>query len=105
MAEYAGARVAARQLIRGYGAALERFAEATRQRDPDPAFFALFECLNWAVAVDDLIQELWSPAGEVLGREWREFEGGDGLADLLNGVRYARNLVHHHWADALRSQE
>lgn len=21
--------------------------------------------------------------------------------DLLNGARYARNLVHHHWADAL----
>jgi hypothetical protein len=101
MSEYSGARVTARKLTAGYAAALDRFSASTRKQDPDPAFFALFECLNWAVAVDDLIREVWSPDGEALGWEWREFQGGEALADLLNGVRYARNLVHHHWADAL----
>jgi hypothetical protein len=105
MPEYPGARVPARQLVRGYAAALDRFTKGTREQDPDPAFFALFECLNWAVALDDLIREVWSPNGDVLGRQWRDFQGGNELTDLLNGVRYARNLVQHHWADALRRDD
>jgi hypothetical protein len=44
---YEGSGVRAGALIRGYHGALNRFNTAAGQRDPDPAFFALFEALNW----------------------------------------------------------
>jgi hypothetical protein len=49
---YPGARVVAGQLIRGYAAAVKRFESAVRNEEPDPSFFALFESLNWAVALE-----------------------------------------------------
>jgi hypothetical protein len=100
-ANYPGSRVVTGQLFRGYAAALTRFESASREQDPDPGFFALFESLNWAVALDDHVREVWRPNGKKLDWQWRAFAGGTELQDLLNGVRYARNLVHHHWADAL----
>lgn len=105
MSEYAGARVVAGQLIRGYHGAVERFSQGVRRREPDPSYFALFESLNWAVAIDDVVREIWVPGGAKLDWGWREAAGGEQLAKLLNGARYARNLVHHHWADALRLDE
>ena len=104
--DYPGARVAAGQLVRGYGAAALRFDQATSTlRDPGPGFFALFEALNWAVALDDLICETWVPEGSRLGWGWRARAGGEQLTELVNATRHARNLVHHHWADALRLEE
>jgi hypothetical protein len=102
---YPGARVVAGQLIRGYTGAVERFKIGVRQQDAEPGFCALFEALNWAVAVDDFIREVWVPNGKPLNWKWRAFMGGDELAELLDGSRYARNLVHHPWADALRLEE
>jgi hypothetical protein len=104
-ARYPGARVVAGQLIRGYAEAVKRFEGAVRKQEPDPSFFALFESLNWAVAVDDFVREVWVPNGKPLNWKWRSFMGGEELAELLNGSRYARNLVHHHWADALRRDD
>lgn len=103
--EYPGARVVVGQLFRGYGFAHQRFEAASRENDPDPGFFALFEALNWAVAVDDFIREAWEPHGEKLDWAWRSLAGGDALDEVMNGARYARNLVHHHWADALERHE
>lgn len=48
---------------------------------------------------------MWVPYGKKLDWGWRAFARGDELTDLLNGARYARNLVHHHWADALRRDQ
>jgi len=101
MTAYYGARVIAAQMLRGYAQAFARFDRVVQQDDPEAPFFALFESLNWAVAVDDLVREVWRPAGERLDFTWRRVAGGETLQDLLNGVRYVRNIVHHHWADAL----
>jgi hypothetical protein len=53
--------------------------------DPDQAFFAIFEALNWAAAVDDRLKE---------AVRYRP-RGFDQRESLL-GFRYARNAVHHH---------
>lgn len=99
---YEGSRVRASVLIRGYDSSLSRFNAATGERDPEPAFFALFEALNWAAAIDDLIGEIWRPEGPREGFDWRQRVRG---SEVVDGVRYVRNLVHHHWADALRVEE
>jgi hypothetical protein len=75
---------------------------AVEGREPEPALHALFEALNWAVAVDDLVGEIWRPVGAREGYDWRERVPN---GEAMDGVRYVRNLVHHHWADALRLEE
>lgn len=57
----------------------------------DTWYVSLFESLNWAVALDDRLQEEW------IGDDWTdEIEGGE----LARAIRYARNSVHHDWAEA-----
>jgi len=57
------------------------------------ALVALFEALNWAVTLDDRFREDWPGSGE-----WfRDLHGGE----LVGGLRYARNSVHHDWALAV----
>ncbi len=92
-------------LFGGFNQALDRFDLAVREPDAEPCFIALFETLNWCVAIDDYVGQVWAPDGTLLEWEWRERAGGSELADLLNAARYARNLVHHHWADALLNDE
>lgn len=65
-------------------------------QDPWPAFFALFETLMWAVALDEAIDDVFAPDGGAMW--WRSDEQGY----LLAAVRYVRNRVHHQWANALR---
>lgn len=84
-------------MIRGYAQAQERYARAAEATGPEPAYFALFEALNWAVAVDDVVAEIWRPAGAREGYSWRSRIES---ADILVAARAARNLVHHHWARA-----
>jgi hypothetical protein len=96
---YPGERVQVDMMMRGFSAARERFARAAELPGPEPAYFALFEVLNWAVALDDIIGEIWRPEGQRQGWSWRARVEG---ADVLSGVRLARNLAHHHWARALR---
>ena len=97
--EYEGVRVKAGQLLRGYEQALHRLLRALNEENVEPTFFGLFEALNWAVALDDVIGETWRPAGEPEPFTWRSRVTG---GELMDGVRYARNRVHHQWADALR---
>jgi hypothetical protein len=56
----------------GYDQALTRLESAVRGTDPAPAFIALFEALNWAVALDDRAGEHWAPEGKTLGFGWRD---------------------------------
>jgi hypothetical protein len=89
-------------LLRGFTGARDRFHGAKTDRDPGPAFAALFEALNWAVALDDRVRAHWAPDGEVLNWGWRKRVAN---ALMLDGVRWARNNVHHQWSDALVVRE
>ena len=54
------------------------------------------------MALDDRCAHHWVPEGEPLGFEWRERITG---AEVMRGVRWARNGVHHQWSDALVREE
>src|SRR5450755_3053386 len=69
--------------------------------DPIAAYNALFEALNWAVAMDDRVGKHWAPDGKPLDWAWRERLGRG--VEVMGGVRYARNRVHHQWSDAMTS--
>lgn len=85
-------------MFEGYTAATSRFHAAAKTRDATAAFIPLFEALNWAVALDDRAAKHWTPRGEKLGLGWREWVRD---AEIMAGVRFLRNSVHHQWSDAL----
>jgi hypothetical protein len=97
--QYDGFRARVELLFEGFEFARHRLHDAAQRELAREAFFALFEALNWAVAIDSFVAECWRPEGQRLGMAWRQRIPG---AELLGGVRYARNRVHHQWADALR---
>lgn len=84
------------QLFEGFLQARDRVSMAVVAEDPIRLFFGLFETLNWTVALADAIAFV-SPSGE---KWWRDSDNGF----LIMGVRYARNRVHHQWANALQSE-
>jgi hypothetical protein len=86
------------RMLSGYAYALQRLDEAIKADNSDASFRGLFECLNWAAAIDDRIQQRWAPEGVPLERSWRERAEG---AAVMAGVRFARNRVQHQWADAI----
>jgi hypothetical protein len=88
--------VTVNMLLAGYAASIMRLDAAVG--DPRASFWALFEALNWATSIDDRIRQHWVPEGEPLDWEWRERVPG---GEVMPGVRFARNRVHHHWADAI----
>jgi hypothetical protein len=72
----------------GFRQAYARFQQ-TKPTSTVEFFYTLFECLAWAVAAGEDIPNL-----------------GRGTADqTILGLRYARNQVHHQWADAVRLDE
>jgi len=88
-------------MLIGYTDAAARFDEAAKKmRDPQATFIAAFEALNWAVALDDRVRRQWKPDGQLLSWKWRERVGHG--AEIMGGVRFVRNSVHHQWADAFR---
>jgi hypothetical protein len=89
-------------MFEGYAAATGRFREAAKGRDATAAFIALFEALNWAVALDERARKHWTPEGEALGWGWRERVRG---AEVLRGIHFVRNRVHHDLSDALDLDE
>jgi hypothetical protein len=104
--EFDGERVRARLLTGGFAEAYGRFQAAQAVGDAEATFRALFEALNWAHAIDDLIALTWSPRGKVEGYGWRgdpALGGGETLASVMDGLRYARNRAHHQWAEAVYS--
>jgi hypothetical protein len=86
-------------MLDGYSQACARFQDAAKGPDANAAYTPLFEALNWAVVLDDRTRKHWAPDGEVLGWAWRTRVPG---AEVMAGVRFARNRAHHQWSDALR---
>lgn len=86
-------------MLDGFEQACGRFQTAAKGPDASAAYIPLFEALNWAVVLDDRTREHWAPDGEVLGWSWRARVPG---AEVMAGVRFARNRAHHQWSDALR---
>jgi hypothetical protein len=102
-----GKRVRARLLTGGFHQAYGRFQVAERDGDAQAAFYALFEGLNWVHAADDAIARTWRPRGAVEEEPWYGWRADPSLGRdpslvlALDGLRYARNRVHHQWADAI----
>jgi hypothetical protein len=82
----------------GYTAALHRY-DAAGEQNVVAAYAAVFECLNWATAVDDRVGAQWGPDGRPLNWNWRARLGQG--AEVMAGVRFARNRVHHQWSNAI----
>ena len=93
------ARTSFGALVQGYEQALARLMPAIEGKDEAAAQRALFETLHWAVTIDDWLGEHWLPAGKKLGTKWRAWWNE---AASMQGVRAARNRVHHDWAIAVR---
>jgi hypothetical protein len=92
------AAVTLETLLAGYRRAYERWMAGPRiEVDQDAAFFAIFELLNWAVVIDTRLQRVSAHRDRWASRYP---EGG-----YVLGFRYARNAVHHDWADALYISE
>ena len=89
-------------MFEGFAQAAQRFDLAIKDRDPTKTFIPLFEMLNWAVALDDRARKRWCPEGAPLGWRWRDRVRG---AEIMRGVQYARNSIHHQWSDALELHE
>jgi hypothetical protein len=87
----------------GFTRAAERFQAAAKGQDASEIFIALFETLNWAVALDERTAQHWCPDGKVLGRDWHTLRPVHG-SEVVRGVGYGRNRVHHQWSDALELQ-
>lgn len=82
--------------MQGFSAASDRFVSASQSRSRDETFPPLFEALNWAAAVDLRITDRWN-ADSPRACFWPScYTHGD----VLLGMRYVRNRVHHQWADA-----
>jgi hypothetical protein len=82
----------------GYERALDRFRSAADGNDDVSTFTSVFEVLNWSVALEDRIRKHWAPEGAPLDWAWRERAPG---GEVMGGIRFARNSVHHDWSDAL----
>ncbi len=88
-------------MLAGYTDAVARLEEAARRGDSPRTYNGVFEALNWAVALDDRVGHHWAPDGETLNWRWRERVGHG--AEIMGGVRFVRNSVHHQWSDAMRA--
>ncbi|MGI8420404.1 MAG: hypothetical protein ACR2LN_07245 [Candidatus Levyibacteriota bacterium] len=78
-------------LLRGFINAYTRTKDAKNQIEPKELFTCLFETLNWVVAIDDRLKR------DRNDNIWYTQYRADG--DVLRAVRFARNRVHHQWAD------
>jgi hypothetical protein len=89
-------------MLNGFTDAVRRFVTAAKDGSQDATATgnALFESLNWAVTLDERIAKQWEPDGKPLGWDWRDHVGHG--AQIMGGVRFARNSVHHQWSDVVR---
>jgi len=63
-------------------------------------FIPLFEALHWATSLELRIAEEWPDRSSA--RDWyRSMPAGD----TVRAVRFARNRVHHQWAEAIIIEE
>lgn len=89
-------------MFEGFAHAAQRFEGAIKDRDSAQVFAGAFEVLNWSVALDDRVRKHWSPEGKPLDWAWRQRVHG---AEIMRGVQYVRNSIHHQWSDALELDE
>jgi hypothetical protein len=89
-------------MFEGYQRSLDRLQVAVKTKKAAEVFIVLFEALNWAVALDERTARHWAPDGKVLSWRWRQRVPG---AAVMAGIRFARNRVHHQWADVLGRAE
>jgi len=89
-------------MFEGFAHAAQRFEAAIKDRDSAQVFAGAFEVLNWSVALDDRVRKHWCPEGKPLDWAWRERVHG---AEIMRGVQYVRNSVHHQWSDALERDD
>lgn len=73
-------------LFAGFERARERFMNDRLGTDPAVVFMSIFEALNWSVSIEEQLRDSGIPLGD---------------EEIVRAVRYARNAVHHRWADAL----
>ena len=86
--------------VAGLRQALDRLVEAGHQQDdPTKTYIPLFEALNWLVALSERFGADWTPDGERLKKDWPKRARH---SDVILGLLWVRNVVHHQWADALR---
>ena len=71
-------------MLIGYTEAIDRFDAAASQNNPVGTYTALFEALNWAVALDDRTKP--HPASEKFYREQMEDRPVRLYLDVLGGV-------------------
>jgi hypothetical protein len=91
-------QVSAKTLLAGFNAAYARFMESGRMStEPADAFLPIFEALSWAASLD---HRLGVDLSATRRRDWN-WHAKFPQSDVLLGVRYARNAVHHQWSDAL----
>jgi hypothetical protein len=76
-------------LVKGYRRALARFDATADQREQVERFIPLFEALNWAVTIAEFLSKRGCGVDD----------------DTIRGLQFARNRVHHQWADALEAQD
>jgi hypothetical protein len=95
--------IALATLHAGLQQALERFLVAAKRRDPRPAFYALFEALNWTASIIHRVDPSLDDLARTTSPEDLRKLMGPGVPPLavLRGVRFARNRTHHHCPDAL----
>jgi hypothetical protein len=82
----------------GYTEALNRLEVASGGRSPAATYVPLFEALNWAHALDERVAAHWVPNGKTVGFGWRDRIPN---AEIMAGVRFARNSLHHDWSEAV----
>ena len=78
-------------MVEGYFRAIERLLGTIRSGDAGDkeTFLPLFEALNWAASIDEFLVDKRRPIQD----------------ELLTGVGFARNRVHHQWGLALRRND
>src|SRR5437588_867267 len=86
-------------MFTGYVEALHRFEQGVEARDPIKTYTAVFEALNWAVALDSRTAAHFVPDGTHIGYGWRTRIPN---SEVMGGVRHVRNSIHHQWSDAVR---
>jgi hypothetical protein len=87
-------------LLVGFTDAVHRFETTAKAINPIEVTVALFEALNWSILLEDHVREYWKPDGESLDWGWRE-QLGHG-SEVMGGVRFTRNRVHHQRAASVR---
>jgi hypothetical protein len=85
-------------MLFGFDEATKRWREAIKTRNTIRSYAAMFEALTWAASLDERVADDWAPDGQTLGFRWR---GQVPQAEIIAGVRFARNRSHHQWANTV----